>query len=726
MSQQAFRFRPQLEAFEDRLCPSATVVLPISAFLAQQGHDITFAPPMPDTQGWSNSMFDPGATAADPNRTFLVDYAGLAAGYLRQHGINLHTNITGYVTETPLGTTGLMEVSLNLEATNALTWVANTAGLNVNMPGVINTAPLEVGYKVQELVANPQLTPALSNLHFQVTWQEDVGANLPDLARLNENYALYAPPGFAYERFDFQSWGTGTLRAGTTQGTPGQTAIVSTWQVADLTNSNLPGTLPDGFWQEPIDLIPITSPAAHVGYLNGTLFVTDLGNGNDHVTVSPAAHGGVTLSGNLGSGTYAPVTRVVTALGSGNNNVTIGNLPGTTVDVTALDGNNNLSVGGGGKVVVSAGSGNNNITTGNTTPGAQFVGVIASGNNNINVNSPNAAEVLVFGNGNNNVSARGASDFIEVLGEGNNNITDTGTHDLVWLGGAGNNNINNRGVGSFTDYLALEQPFSESLTVVSVLGTGETHFTGYSPQLGHLTAVLNPNGTFIDTTSNGDEVFGYSTPATATTGSITNTGGTGQFRGLTGQATYIVSTDSTTGATTVTVTGFIEYPQRGSTQVTAFNINGGGPAPDGLPVFVGGTAPHTATGTGTDLGNYTGAGTFELLSLDPATLTGTFQGTFVFVASNGDRLATTYGAGAGNPGTFTLTPTASGLVVATFVAEFTPVAALSTGRFAQVTGGGFLMVATSAPFALVPNAQGYTPAFTYTWVGQGLLDFSNG
>jgi hypothetical protein len=39
MSQRRSPFRPQLEAFEDRLCPSSTVVLPISAFVAQQGHD---------------------------------------------------------------------------------------------------------------------------------------------------------------------------------------------------------------------------------------------------------------------------------------------------------------------------------------------------------------------------------------------------------------------------------------------------------------------------------------------------------------------------------------------------------------------------------------------------------------------------------------------------------------------------------------------------------------
>jgi hypothetical protein len=465
MSQRRFQFRPRLEAFEDRLCPSgSTVTLPISAFLAQQGHDSVFTPPVRDQQAWSNSAFDPGATPSDPTRLLLTDYTGQAAQYLLQHGINLHTTVTGFVTETPIGTSGLMEVSLNLEATNALTWVANIAGIDTNQPDAVNSAPLELGYRAQDLVANPSLTPALSNLHFQATWTEQAGADLPDLARLNENFALYAPPDFAFERIDFQSWGTGTLDAGTTVGTPGQTAIVSTCQVADLTNLSLPGTLGDGFWQEPIDLIPVSSASTHVAYLNGTLFVLDLSNGNDHVQVTPAAGGGATVSSNLGNGTFPAVSRVVVCLGNGNTNVQIGNLPGTTVDIVAFNGNNHITVGNVGKLVVHVGSGNNTISTGNTSPAAQFVCLGGNGNNNIDVASANAAEILVAGNGNNNISAAGAGDFIEMLGNGNNNITDTGTNDLIWLGGDGNNNIDNQGNGSFTDILA---------------GNGHNHIRGH-------------------------------------------------------------------------------------------------------------------------------------------------------------------------------------------------------------------------------------------------------
>ena len=87
----AFR-RPQLETLEDRWCPSSsTVVLPISAFLAQQGHDMVLTPPVRDQLSWSNSTFDPGTGI--PTRDLLVDYTGQEAQFLLAHGINLHTSV---------------------------------------------------------------------------------------------------------------------------------------------------------------------------------------------------------------------------------------------------------------------------------------------------------------------------------------------------------------------------------------------------------------------------------------------------------------------------------------------------------------------------------------------------------------------------------------------------------------------------------------------------------
>ncbi len=444
------RLRPNLEAFEDRLCPTATTVLPISAFLSQQGHDMVFNAPVRDQSAWSNSTFDPGTGIA--TRLLQVDYTGQAAQYLLQNGVNLHTSTSGFVTETPIGTSGLMEVSVNLETRNALTTVINIANSDPNQP---NSAPIEFGYRPQELVGHPELAPSLSSVHFQITWQQNVGTDLPDLARLNENYALYAPPGFSFERFDVQSWGTGTLRADTTVGTPGQIAIASTCQIADVTarGQGLPGTLGDGSWQEPVDLIPVASASIHVAALNGTLFVSDTSDGNDFVRITPAANGGATVYSNLGEGTFANVTRVVVALGNGNNDVQIDNLTGATVDVVALNGNNDIDIGRTAKLAIHVGGGNNHISTKNSSPAAQFIFVGGNGNNHIDVANSNSAEILVAGNGNNHISASGTGDFIEVLGNGNNRIKDDGSNDLIWLGGSGNNDIDNGGDGSFTDIL---------------------------------------------------------------------------------------------------------------------------------------------------------------------------------------------------------------------------------------------------------------------------------
>jgi hypothetical protein len=159
------------------------------------------------------------------------------------------------------------------------------------------------------------------------------------------------------------------------------------------------------------------------------------------------------------------------------------------------------------------------------------------------------------------------------------------------------------------------------------------------------------------------------------------------------------------------------------TQVVPFKVTGGGTAPEGILLSPGGTVPHNATGTATHLGAYTGEGEFTLLSFTSPT-TGTFQGTFVFVAANGDRLAFDYGATI--PGTFTITPAGDGKVVVHFLATFTPVPSESTGRFANVTGGSFVMLATTEPFVATPNAQGFTVPFAYTWAGQGWLEFSKG
>ncbi len=120
-------------------------------------------------------------------------------------------------------------------------------------------------------------------------------------------------------------------------------------------------------------------------------------------------------------------------------------------------------------------------------------------------------------------------------------------------------------------------------------------------------------------------------------------------------------------------------------QVKPFFVTGGGPAPDGLSIF-GADSPHSATGNATLLGKYSGNGVANVLSFDPTTLSGTFEGYFTFVAANGDKLAMTYGNpdnGAEQVGTFQLFNAGGGNVVAVFLAEFNPIPSKCTGRLRE-------------------------------------------
>jgi hypothetical protein len=163
-------------------------------------------------------------------------------------------------------------------------------------------------------------------------------------------------------------------------------------------------------------------------------------------------------------------------------------------------------------------------------------------------------------------------------------------------------------------------------------------------------------------------------------------------------------------------------------QVKPFKVTGGGPAPEGLSIF-GADSPHSATGTASHLGKYSGDGIANVVTFNPHTLSGTFQGSFTFVAANGDKLACTYGDtdnGAEQVGQYQLFPAGGGNVTVVFIAEFNPVPELCTGRFADVIDGRLIMVAVTEPFALQVDEDGFTPPFNYAWQGDGWLEFKKG
>jgi hypothetical protein len=161
--------------------------------------------------------------------------------------------------------------------------------------------------------------------------------------------------------------------------------------------------------------------------------------------------------------------------------------------------------------------------------------------------------------------------------------------------------------------------------------------------------------------------------------------------------------------------------------VKPFQISGGGPAPDGISLIPNTAVVHYATGQATELGRYSCEGMFQLLGFNSATVATFSSAPFcVFTAANGDVLTCTYGVvanGAAGPGVVTLTQVSPTSYTARFVAEFNPVPAMCTGRFANLISGSFIMVAQSTPFSFEGD---HTSAFNYTWEGNGSLEFGKG
>lgn len=158
--------------------------------------------------------------------------------------------------------------------------------------------------------------------------------------------------------------------------------------------------------------------------------------------------------------------------------------------------------------------------------------------------------------------------------------------------------------------------------------------------------------------------------------------------------------------------------------VKPFKVTGAGIV-DYVPLVPLDPVRHDAIGEATELGRYAGEGYVQLLAFTGPT-TAVFDSAvpFVFVAANGDKLVFTYGDtanGAAGPGEVTLYPADGGLFVAVWVAEFNPVAAECTGRFAKIVGGSFIMTATTEPFEL-----GAFDPVIYSWEGEGTLTFSKG
>src|SRR5262249_51763494 len=168
--------------------------------------------------------------------------------------------------------------------------------------------------------------------------------------------------------------------------------------------------------------------------------------------------------------------------------------------------------------------------------------------------------------------------------------------------------------------------FRESLTITSV-SDGVYTYQGHATLLGRVTAFSFPDGSFTKGAADGDQIFGQLHPATATTGSLTFNGGTREFAHASRPASSLLSTDPKTGATHRNVAGTLSFGadhdegDRDGRKAHPFAINSGGPAPEGIALAPFVKVPHSATGTASFLGHYTGSGTFEHdpLVIDPST-----------------------------------------------------------------------------------------------------------
>lgn len=110
---------PSITSAED--CVDVNI-RPLSDFLSAQGSYVNFFPPVPDYVGWAGSDF---ATFA------LVDYAGVAAAYLLDEGINLGTEVRGLVAECEL-LDGSAQVDVALVTDNAMGFAQDIEELIAN------------------------------------------------------------------------------------------------------------------------------------------------------------------------------------------------------------------------------------------------------------------------------------------------------------------------------------------------------------------------------------------------------------------------------------------------------------------------------------------------------------------------------------------------------------------------------------------------------------------
>jgi hypothetical protein len=229
---------------------TAAAQRPIDDFLKTQGTFcfdlgqgcIVFVPPLDNFVGWAK------LNNVGIGRGASIDYAGIAAAYLKDRGIRLGTTMDGTVSERRLKD-GRAEVSVVLHTTNALSWAVP---VDVSEPNPdqnpFGDNPLLFGARVPDVVAGAP--PALGNSQLKVVFKNSKpGAPLPDLLQLlNEPEADQE-----LVEMSFRGQADGALHAtfDVAEGTPGRLTVA---QTGLLGRSSHKGATADGFPAELVNL----------------------------------------------------------------------------------------------------------------------------------------------------------------------------------------------------------------------------------------------------------------------------------------------------------------------------------------------------------------------------------------------------------------------------------------------------------------------------------------
>ena len=229
---------------------------PLSDFISAQGTTTCFTPPAPAQLGGSSALNKP------PVRFALVDYTGLTAEFLSANfGISLGTTVSGTVSERPLAD-GRALVTVNLHTQDALTWAINFDPSAPDPASQFNNNPLLFGFRAQDLIADPTLTPALAEVHFRVVFTIPApGAPLPDLVCINQGpdcpNVAPCPEGFEIDFLTVQANARGPLQALAglgPEGTPGRLTMTQIGLIKPAIKNGFKGALADGFPVEKIEL----------------------------------------------------------------------------------------------------------------------------------------------------------------------------------------------------------------------------------------------------------------------------------------------------------------------------------------------------------------------------------------------------------------------------------------------------------------------------------------